>query len=64
MLLGEFNAIGFVIAAKSILRFEYARDPAKSELVIIGTLASFGWAVLTALATAAALDGLWPVGAG
>lgn len=64
VLLGEFNAIGFVIAAKSILRFEYARDPAKSELVIIGTLASFGWAVLTALATAAALDGLWPVGVG
>ncbi|RJS94118.1 DUF3307 domain-containing protein [Salinisphaera sp. Q1T1-3] len=58
VLLGQFGAIGFVIAAKSVLRFEYARKVEQSELVIIGTLASFGWAILVALATRAALSGL------
>ena len=56
VLLGQFNAIGFVIAAKSILRFEYARHARHSERVIIGTLSSFGWAIVVALLTAAALD--------
>lgn len=58
VLVGQFNAIGLVIAAKSILRFEYARKSAQSELVIIGTLASFGWAVGAALLTLAAFRGL------
>ncbi|WP_109992606.1 DUF3307 domain-containing protein [Salinisphaera sp. LB1] len=60
VLLGQFNAIGFVIAAKSILRFQYAREPRVSEIVIIGTLASFGWAIIVALLTHAALIALWP----
>ncbi|WP_423821750.1 DUF3307 domain-containing protein [Salinisphaera sp. SPP-AMP-43] len=51
VLLGQFNAIGFVIAAKSILRFQYAQRPQGSEIVIIGTLASFGWAIGVALLT-------------
>lgn len=58
VLLGQFNAIGFVIAAKSILRFQYAREPRVSEIVIIGTLASFGWAIVVALLSHAALLGL------
>lgn len=62
VLLGQFNAIGFVIAAKSILRFQYAREPRVSEIVIIGTLASFGWAIVVALLTHAALIGLWARG--
>ncbi len=64
VLLGQFNAIGFVIAAKSILRFQYAREPRVSEIVIIGTLASFGWAIVVALLTHAALIVLWPSGGG
>ncbi len=64
VLLGQFNAIGFVIAAKSILRFQYAREPRVSEIVIIGTLASFGWAIIVALLTHAALIGLWAHGGG
>ena len=41
--------VGFLIAAKSILRFD--KDPKASEYVIIGTLASFGWALLVSFAT-------------
>jgi hypothetical protein len=64
MLAGQPEVIGFLIAAKSILRFGTvtAADPAgnraASEYIIIGTLASFGWAILAALgveALAAAL---------
>lgn len=58
VLLGQFNAIGFVITAKSILRFQYARQPRNGEIVIIGTLASFGWAIVVALLTHFALDQL------
>jgi hypothetical protein len=61
VLAGEASAIGFLIAAKSVLRFnEIARDDDRrvSEYVIIGTLASFAWALGTALATAAALAAL------
>jgi hypothetical protein len=55
------EGIGLLIAAKSILRFnELAReaDRRASEYVIIGTLASFAWAIATSWATAAALDAL------
>lgn len=46
VMIGEPTGIGFLIAAKSILRFETAsRDQKASEYVIIGTLASFGWAL-------------------
>lgn len=51
----EFQAIGFLIAAKSILRFQYARERSHSETVIIGTLASFGWAIVVSWATAQAI---------
>lgn len=54
--------VGFLIAAKSILRFGTAsRDQRTAEYVIIGTLASFGWAILTAYATNAMIDLLPPL---
>lgn len=49
--------IGFLIAAKSILRFDTAREDHKaSEYVIIGTLASVTWALLGSYATLALLE--------
>lgn len=49
---GQFSAIGFLVAAKSILRFNPDQGQrAMTEYVIIGTLLSFGWAILVALAT-------------
>jgi hypothetical protein len=58
--------VGFLVAAKSVLRFGTAtRDQRSAEYVIIGTLASFGWAILAAMATLGALALLppltWPV---
>ena len=54
--------IGFLIAAKSILRYGTAtRDQRTAEYVIIGTLASFGWAIVMALTTQAALSLLPPL---
>lgn len=57
----EPAAIGFLVAAKSILRFnEIARDRDRhtSEYVIIGTLASFAWAIAAAFLTRGALAAL------
>jgi len=52
VMLGEPTGIGFLIAAKSILRFDTVSQSREiSEYVIIGTLASFGWALLVAFAT-------------
>lgn len=45
IMLNEFQAVGFLIAAKSILRFKND-DSLKAEYVLIGTLLSFGLAVL------------------
>ncbi|WP_413872148.1 DUF3307 domain-containing protein [Albidovulum sp.] len=64
MLAGQPEVIGFLIAAKSILRFGAvnAADPAgnraASEYIIIGTLASFGWAILVALGVQALVAAL------
>jgi hypothetical protein len=46
ILLGQYEAVGLIIAAKSILRF---RDTKKSEYVLAGTLLSFGIATLAGL---------------
>lgn len=46
MLIGHFEAVGLLIAAKSILRFG-EKDHLKSEYVVIGTLLSFGIAIFT-----------------
>ena len=55
--------IGFLIAAKSVLRFgSVGDDRALSEYVIIGTLASFGWAIVTSTGTVALLSLMTPLG--
>ena len=47
ILTGQAAGIGFLIAAKSVLRFGAVKDEGKlSEYVIIGTLASFAWAIV------------------
>ncbi|MEM6482446.1 MAG: DUF3307 domain-containing protein [Pseudomonadota bacterium] len=51
ILSGQAAGVGFLIAAKSILRFEVATKQKAAEYVIVGTLASFGWAILIATAT-------------
>ena len=56
VVVGQPAGIGFLIAAKSVLRFESAsKDTSAAEYVIIGTLASFGWGVLAAYGTLGAL---------
>lgn len=64
VLAGQPMGIGFLIAAKSILRFDSANrdDRMASEYIIIGTLASFGWAMAVAWATLALLSALPPIG--
>ena len=68
VLAGQPAAIGFLIAAKSILRFDVAtkgrdadagerlRSQQAGEYVIIGTLASFGWALAASYATLRVLE--------
>ena len=46
ILTGHFEAVGFLLAAKSILRFG-DKDSLRSEYVLIGTLLSFGIAIVT-----------------
>jgi hypothetical protein len=59
VLAGEVVGIGLLIAAKSILRFgEVQRGRQAAEYVIIGTLASFAWALAVAIAAAWALGGI------
>ena len=43
VLLQQYSVVGFIIAAKSILRFS---DAQKTEYVLVGTLLSFGIAIL------------------
>jgi hypothetical protein len=63
VLVGQPGGIGFLIAAKSVLRFETtSKDTRAGEYVIIGTLASFGWALVGAYATRALLLRLPPLG--
>jgi hypothetical protein len=59
VLAGEIVGIGLLIAAKSILRFgEAQRSRQTAEYVIVGTLASFAWALVIAIPTAAAIAAL------
>ena len=48
VIIGQYEAIGFIIAAKSILRFKDT-DTAKTEYVLAGTFLSFGIALLCGL---------------
>ncbi len=59
VVVGQPAGIGFLIAAKSVLRFETtAQDTRAGEYVIIGTLASFGWALVAAYAAKALAEAL------
>ncbi len=49
VMLGQYEAIGFLLAAKSLLRFRET-DTVKSEYVLVGTLLSFGFAILIGVA--------------
>jgi hypothetical protein len=54
MLMGEPSGVGFLIAAKSILRFGEIKDTSQrkmSEYIIIGTFLSFGWGLFIAILT-------------
>lgn len=54
VLIDQFSAIGFLIAAKSIFRFGELRERSnrlEAEYIIIGTLISFLWAIVVALLT-------------
>ncbi|MCI0451400.1 MAG: DUF3307 domain-containing protein [Candidatus Latescibacteria bacterium] len=55
VLMGETGAIGFLVAAKSLLRFGELRhgDRKEAEYVIIGTMWSFACGLVVALATRA-----------
>lgn len=58
ILTGHFEAIGFLLAAKSIFRFgdlKEAKDRKLTEYVMIGTLMSFGTAIITGLIVQAVL---------
>ena len=58
VLSGQYASIGFLVAAKSILRFgevKESRNRMDAEYIIIGTLASFLFALLTGLAVNACL---------
>jgi hypothetical protein len=63
VLVGQPGGIGFLIAAKSVLRFDTAREDQRAgEYVIIGTLASFGWGLAASYATLMLMDALPPLG--
>jgi hypothetical protein len=63
VLFGQPQGVGLLIAAKSILRFGAVKDDRRmSEYVIIGTLASFGWALIAAYATLWGLSFMPPLG--
>ncbi|MCF7707544.1 MAG: DUF3307 domain-containing protein [Verrucomicrobia bacterium] len=49
--IGQPAGIGFLVAAKSILRFEEAKKQKLAEYVLIGTLLSFSMAIAIATAT-------------
>jgi hypothetical protein len=52
IIIGQPGGIGFLVAAKSILRFGEAKDDQKlAEYVLIGTLLSFGLAIAIASLT-------------
>lgn len=58
ILIGQPAGVGFLITAKSILRFGDVRDSSQrklTEYIIIGTFMSFGWGLLIAVLTQLAL---------
>lgn len=49
VILTQYEAIGFLVAAKSILRFSSTQESKKSEYVLAGTLLSIAIAILLGL---------------
>jgi hypothetical protein len=63
LLTGQAGGVGYLVAAKSVLRFGAVGDDRKlSEYVIIGTLASVSWAIVISAAISALLHHLPPLG--
>ncbi|MBN1142721.1 MAG: DUF3307 domain-containing protein [Deltaproteobacteria bacterium] len=62
VLAGEPQGVGFLVAAKSILRFGEVKagQRREAEYILIGTLMSFVWGLLAAFATKALLSLLGP----
>ena len=61
VLMGEPTGVGFLIAAKSILRFGEVKEIGQrkmSEYIIIGTFFSFGWGLFIALLTQVMIEAL------
>lgn len=53
ILIGQWEGVGFLLAAKSIFRFgdlKESKDRKLTEYILIGTLLSFGMAIFSALA--------------
>ncbi|MEO6819893.1 MAG: DUF3307 domain-containing protein [Ginsengibacter sp.] len=53
IIIGQWEGVGFLLAAKSIFRFgdlKASKDRKLTEYILIGTLLSFGMAILSALA--------------
>lgn len=54
IIVGHWEAVGFLITAKSVFRFsdlKESKDRKLTEYILIGTLLSFGIAIITALMT-------------
>ena len=49
VLLSQYEAIGFLITGKSILRFATNSEPKKSEYVLLGTMLSYGISIVLGL---------------
>jgi Protein of unknown function (DUF3307) len=63
LLMNQPTGIGFLIAAKSILRFGEIKDASQrrvAEYIIIGTFLSFGWALLFSVMTQSAIQHWMP----
>lgn len=59
VLTGHWEAVGFLLAAKSVFRFgdlKESRDRKLTEYVLIGTLLSFGIALLVAMVTSKLIE--------
>ncbi|MEM9554397.1 MAG: hypothetical protein AAGC60_09070 [Acidobacteriota bacterium] len=57
---GQLDAIGLVLAAKSLARFKELEDKRFSEYYLLGTLSSTLFALFAAWLTAAATDAFYP----
>jgi Protein of unknown function (DUF3307) len=63
ILIGQPAGVGFLITAKSILRFGDVRDSSQrklTEYIIIGTFMSFGWGLAIAVVTRVAIQHWMP----